>query len=279
MNKVIAEYEILTQVEFRHRYFLNHKLECFSIKPDLKTARFLRRSGLVLREFNNGFKLFFKSLNNQETIKRNDILDDFVLRFHIELNDPCFFNYTDCGARKWDTGFYHFNNFTGKKERFSIKNLHNEEFVSVEDTVDESTFKKKFLIKPFGIIDLQLRYDLQTDYVLHFREIECYWRYIIVGNHFKNLSELAIIGKNVAFEGPENITLPDNREGISFVSLLPIRLKQRPDQYFKLVDHHKEEESTFNVLINALPVPDTRHMPSIINNKNDKKYYSEIFIY
>ena len=32
-----------------------------------------------------------------------------------------------------------------------------------------------------------------------------------------------------------------------------------------------EEESIFNDLINALPVPDIRHMPSIINNKNNKK--------
>lgn len=97
---MIAEYEIVTQVEFRHRYFLDHKLACFSIKPDLKTGRFLSSSGLVFKAFNGGFKLFFKSLNNQEKIKRNDILDDFVLRFHIKLNDSYFFNYTDCGAIK-----------------------------------------------------------------------------------------------------------------------------------------------------------------------------------
>ena len=276
---MIAEYEILTQVEFRHRYFLNHKLECFSVKPDLKTDRFLSRSGLVFKPFNDGFKLFFNSLNNQEKIIRNDILDDFVLRFHIELTDPCFFNYTDCGAIKCNTGFYHFNNFTGKKERFSIKNLHNEEFVSVEDTVDESTFEEKFLIKPFGIIELQLRYDLQTEYVLHFREIETYWRYIIMSDHLKKLQQPAIIGNSEVFEGPTNVTLHNNQEAISFVSVSPISHKQRPDQYFKLVDHYKEEESTFNVIINALPVPDTSHMPSIIKNKNDKKYYSEIFIY
>jgi hypothetical protein len=276
---VIAEYEILTQVEFKHRYFLNNKLECFSIQPDYDTNHFFLRSGLVFKSFNNGFKLFFNSFNNQETIKRNDILDDFVLRFHIVLNDPYFFNYTDSGVKNWDSSFYHFNNFAGKKERFSIKNLHNEEFVSVEDTVDDRAFGQKFLRKPFGIIALQLRYDLQTEYVVHFREIESYWRYIIVGDHFKNLSQLAIIGKDVAFEGPGNIILPDNREGISFVSLLPIGHKQRPDQYFKLVDHYKEEEGTFNILINALPVPDTKHISSIAENKNDKKYYSEIFIY
>lgn len=151
---MIAKYEIVTQVEFRHRYFSNHKLECFNIQPDHKTNHYFLSSGLVFKSFNNGFKLFFNSLDNQETIKRIDILDDFVLRFHIVLNDPYFFNYTDCGVKKWDTSFYHFNNFAGKKERFSIKNLHNEEFISVEDTVDESTFEEKFLRKPFGVIDL-----------------------------------------------------------------------------------------------------------------------------
>lgn len=85
-----AEYEILTQIEFKHRYFLNNKLECFSIQPDHNTNHFFLRAGLVFKSFNNGFKLFFNSLNNQETIKRNDILDDFVLRFHIVLNDPYF---------------------------------------------------------------------------------------------------------------------------------------------------------------------------------------------
>lgn len=257
---MISEYEILTQIEFKHRYFLNNKLECFTVHPDHKTNHFFLKSGFVFKSFNNGFKLLFNSLNNQEKIKRNEILDDFVLRFHIVLNNPYFFNYTDYRIKKLDSGFYYFNNFVGKKEKFSIKNLHNEEFVSVEDTVDESTIEQKFLKKPFGIIDLQLRYDLQTEYELHFREIESYWRYIIVGDHFKNLSQLVIIGKNIAFEGPENITLPDNRKAISFVSILPIGHKQRPDQYFKLVDHYKEEETTFNVLINALPVPDIKHI-------------------
>lgn len=276
---MIAEYEILTQVEFKHRYFLSNKLECFSIQPDPETHHFFLRSGLLFKSFNNGFKLFFNAFNNQETIKRNDILDDFVLRFHLVLNDPYFFNYTDCGAEEWNSGFYHFDNFGKKKERFSIKNLHYEEFVSNQDTVEERTFEQKFLRKPFGIIELQLRYDLQREHVVHFREVESYWRYIIVGDHFKNLSQLAIIGKDVAFEGPGNITLPDNREGLCFVSPFPIGHKQRPDQYFKLVDHYNEKESLFNVLINALPVPDTKYISLTTENKNDKKYYSEIFIY
>ncbi|OXA95888.1 hypothetical protein [Flavobacterium hercynium] len=276
---MIAEYEILTQVEFKHRYFLNNKLECFTIQPDHNTNAFFLKSGIVFKAFNNGFKLLFASFQNQEKKDRSSVLEDFVLRFQITLNDPYFFNYTDCGAKKWDSGLYHFNNFGKKEERFGIENLHKEEFVSNEDTVDESTFGQKFLRKPFGIIELQLRYDLQTAYVVHFREIESYWRYIIVGDHFKNLAQLAIIGKDVAFEGPGNITLPDNREGISFVSLSPIGHKQRPDQYFKLVDHYTEEESAYTILIKALPVPDTKHISSIIANKNDNKYYSEIFIY
>lgn len=276
---MIAEYEILTQVEFKHRYFLNNKLECFTIQPDHNTNHYFLRSGLLFKSFNNGFKLFFNALSNQETVNRNDILDDFVLRFHIVLNDPYFFNYTDCGAEEWNSGFYHFDNFGEKKERFSIKNLHYEEFVSNQDTVEERTFEQKFLRKPFGIIELQLRYDLQREHVVHFREVESYWRYIIVGDHFKNLSQLAIIGKDVAFEGPGNITLPDNREGLCFVSPFPIGHKQRPDQYFKLVDHYNEKESLFNVLINALPVPDTKYISLTTENKNDKKYYSEIFIY
>lgn len=276
---MIAEYEILTQVEFKHRYFLNNKLECFTIQPDHNTNHYFLRSGLLFKSFNNGFKLFFNALSNQETVNRNDILDDFVLRFHLVLNDPYFFNYTDCGAEEWNSGFYHFDNFGKKKERFSIKNLHYEEFVSNQDTVEERTFEQKFLRKPFGIIELQLRYDLQREHVVHFREVESYWRYIIVGDHFKNLSQLAIIGKDVAFEGPGNITLPDNREGLCFVSPFPIGHKQRPDQYFKLVDHYNEKESLFNVLINALPVPDTKYISLTTENKNDKKYYSEIFIY
>jgi len=276
---VIAEYEILTQVEFKHRYFLNNKLECFTVQPDNNTNAFFLKSGLIFKAFNTGFKLLFASFQNGEKKDRSSVLEDFVLRFQITLNDPYFFNYTDCGAKKWDSGFYHFNNFGEEKERFSSINLHNEEFVSNADTVDESTFGQKFLRKPFGIVELQLRYDLQTAYVVHFREIESYWRYIIVGDHFKNLAQLAIIGKDVAFEGPGNITLPDNREGISFVSLSPIGHKQRPDEYFKLVDHYTEEESAYTILIKALPVPDTKHISSITANKNDNKYYSEIFIY
>jgi hypothetical protein len=274
-----TEYEILTQVRFNHRFFSSNKLECLTIKADANTEQLILKLGLLFKPFSNGFLILYSAFNHDEKIDREKILDNTILRFQLTLNDPYFFNYTNGDIKNGASSFYYFENNSNQQKTFSNQNLHKEEYVSAIDTVNINEFDQSFFKKPFGVIDIQLHNDLQANYYINFKEKESYWRYIIMSDHLKKLQQPAIIGNSEVFEGPTNVTLPNNQEAVSFVSVRPIRLKQRPDQYFKLVDHYKEEESTFNVLINALPVPDTRHMPLIIKNKNDEKYYSEIFIY
>lgn len=274
-----TEYDILTQVRFNHRFFSNNKLECLTIKADANTEQLILKLGLIFKPFSDGFVILYSSFNNDEKIDREKILDNTILRFQMTLNDSYFFNYTNGDIKNWASSFYYFENNINQQKTFSNQNLHKEEYVSDIDTVNINEFDQPFFKKPFGVIDIQLHNDLQANYYINFKEKESYWRYIIMSDHLKKLQQPAIIGNSEVFEGPTNVTLPNNQEALSFVSTIPISHKQIPNQYFKLVDHYENTSNTFKIVMKALPVPDTKHISSLIKNNNDPKLYSEIFIY
>lgn len=276
---MITEYEILTQVKFRNRFFSNNKLECFTIQPDLNTEHFFLRSGIVFKVFNDGIMLFFNSFAYHESISRNAILDGSVLRFKIILNDHYFFNYTDGELDDFSTSLYYFNNAAKVENGFSNQNLQLDEFVSIKDGVDINDFDQQFFKKPFGVIDIQLHKDLQNEYFLSFKEKESHWRYIIVSDYLINTTQLAILGDDVEFEGPEKIFLPNGKEVLSFVSVTPINHREKPKKYYKLVDYYEKGSSTFKIMINMLPIPDINTISSSVKVTNDSKQFSEIFIY
>ena len=277
-----VEYDILTNISFRHEYFSSTRLECLTVRTNKSTEDLMLNRGLLFKPFKDGFALLYETLQNGEQRNKATLLEGaLTLRFYVTLTDPNFFNYTDANMQHVAASVYYFhNNKATRPESFSANLLHQEEFISEADEVSYEDFGERSFTKPFALIDLNLNEALQAEYSLHFKEKKTYWRYVLVGDHLKDLQQPAILGEQEVFDGPDKLLLPDKREALSFVSSTPISLKQRPEKQFKLVENYEAGATSHKVIIRSLPVPDITRISSLGNlgEKNKKNMYSEIFI-
>jgi len=275
-----VEYDILTNVLFRHRYFSNGRLECLTVRPDKETAAVLLNRGLVFKLFKDGFTVLYEAFHNGQAREKSELIkDNITLRFCLTLTDANFFNYTDGGIENIPTSVYYFHN--KNDQRVQSNYLNQEEFVSSADVVSHESFGEISFTKPFAFIDITIHSDLQAEYMLSFKEKQTYWRYVLVSDHLKDLQQPAILGEEEVFTGPDKLTLPDKKEALSFVSSSPISLKQIASKQFKLVENYQSGSAGYKTIIRSLPGPDVSRISSIgdRDTKNTKTTYSEIFIY
>ncbi|MDP4209279.1 MAG: hypothetical protein Q8928_10755 [Bacteroidota bacterium] len=275
-----VEYDILTNVIYRHRYFSNLKLECFSIHPDKSSEDVMLNNGLIFKPFKDGFVLLYEAYSNGQRRERVEILDSSItLRYYLTLTDNNFFNYTDGGMDNLVDSIYYLHNINDNRTKPSLGSLlHLDEFVSKADIYSCKSFGETFSIKPFAIIDIHLNKELLTEYSLIFKEKQTYWRYVLVSEYLKNLQQPAILGEQEIFIGPDNIQLPNKQEALYFTSNIPISLSQSPLKHFKLVENYEKGSPAYRVVMRLLPTPNPANISTISNIRNDK-IYSDIFIY
>ncbi len=273
------EYDILTTVSFKHRYFSDLKFSGLQVVPDNDSTHTMINHGLVFKSSRDGFRIFFDSGDGKQ--KAEVINSNITLRFVLTLTDPLFYNYTSDFTKNLASGICYFHNIPGKRQEASSDfALHTGDFVSEKDVMNVTDFDKDYFTKPFGVIDLAITEALLDEYSISFHEKETYWRYVLVSDHLKHLTDPAVVYETELFDGPKKIALPDKREAVTFESTSPIGIFQLPKKIFKLVENYDAATLKYKVVLNTLPLPDVNTLSVLPREKGKETFnYSEIFIY
>lgn len=273
-----STFKVLFKVLFKHNYFSDKKLNCIDVTPSSETKLIFRNYGLQLNSFYGGFNIVYEEKFSNEKREKNDI--NVTLRFILTLKDTDFYNYTSEFTQDIVNNICYFHNISEKRSSFSMEVLHTNEYVSERDIIKNDKFDQNFFTKPFGVLDILFEENSPNEFTINFQEKSTFWRYIIVGEHFLNLNEPAVIFGKEVFVGPEKIVLPNNREALTFESLAPISLFQVQKNNHQLVENYTSTSSKYKVILKALPSPDIKNITALPRKEGkENRYYSEIFIY
>jgi hypothetical protein len=269
-----VKYSILFRVNFRHSYFADGMLKCFSVKPTADTEKFLLSNGMLLKATQDGFMIAFESFNNGTAYTSEEILaSNETLTFALSLNDPLFFNYTAIEATDIGTSVFYFHNHDPVARSSS---LHASEYAGAEDIIPVKDLPQHFFNKPFALVEIQLNHLHTEEYLIRFKEKSTYWRYLLVSDHLRELHKPAVLNGSVVFKGPVEIELPGKRMALAFESGIPVSIRQRSEKTFQLVESYDADSNKGKTVIKALPHPDINIISKL--NTQDRKEYSEIVI-
>ncbi len=132
----LFNYKRLFSVKYIHDYYSNGFSNDFTIKATEKTAETLQKSGLILRQVNNGFEIHADSRkigDQYKTLKEIDVNSKLV--FLLELNNPYFINFTDLPFNNSIKSLFYFNNVETSEHNENI-HLSTSEYVGKEQGVE-----------------------------------------------------------------------------------------------------------------------------------------------
>jgi hypothetical protein len=158
--------------------------------------------------------------------------------------------------------------------------LHQAAYVNSEHIRSIENAGREFL-KPFGIINITTHQQLDSSLEIAFAAKDTHWCYVLTQDHLQELVSPAIIHKESlqVFSGPEQISLPDNRNALAFFSVEPIALKEHPIACYQLVEHYNTTTQRFKVVVPALPHPNSNYISMLKHVSQSKGInYSYIFL-
>ena len=296
----MTTFSSLVRVVFEHDYYGDRLFQWLTASPSPRTAMEMRKRDILFRQAQGGFSLFF----NQRETRSQVLAAPFSLRFHLALNDPDFYNYTDLPAGvplpadpplpsgatlpaagaalssgKISQSVFLFYNMTGNPTSDNgMPLLHSGPVVACTDLCDAGQLIPGVFVKPFGILIIDLGPDLSECYGIRFSARSTHWSYILVSDYLRGLDRPAIIDTagQETFTGPRPVVLPDNRDALSFTSRNPIALRFSDNKRFKLVEQFDPDPAKSRVILGALPLPGV----SIISHAlAESPYTSEILLY
>ncbi len=270
-------FDILTQVQFKHSYFSDKVFNGLAVSIDADTQRTLSNLGLLYKAFNGGFYILYdKNLANNPRERADVLSEKVILNFTLELRDSSFYNYTAGLPQQIDNSIYHFHNTLNS----TSGSLHAADYVSEKDVVELSDSRHHFMKKPFGKISLLVNPGMSAEYQIAFEARQTYWRYILIGDYLQNLNSPAILDDQDTniFGDHFEITLPDAKKALGFVSTDKLNLSQKPSKIYRLVENFQTGSSTHRNVIKALPYPDVQYISRIPVKDTNPINYSDIFI-
>ena len=99
-------------------------------------------------------------------------------------------NILECGANR-------FGEETNSFENDNLLHLNN--YVTEENLFPTEEISPELFVKPFAIIELQLNKVKTDQYYINFQEKSSYWRYLLVSDHFKTLTNPAVLNPLINF--------------------------------------------------------------------------------
>lgn len=280
-----CQFETLTNISFKHDYFLNSRFKGVTIRVPDSCIREMTNYGLLYKSAADGFQILFDSnYANQERTREAVLNDSLLLKFNLILNTPSFYNYTANLSDNIDQSIFYFSNMSQNSE-IPLPNgiLHQEEVVSEKDIYPIDKFGEQVFPKPFGLLDLKIQKGLEESYVINFSAKATFWRYILVSNYLQELHNPAILDTETreVFDGPEELMLPDRRKALSFTSKSKIVLRESIAHPFQLIENYEPGKEKHRIAIAALPCPDINTISKVeLRNKSEMQTdFSEIFIY
>jgi hypothetical protein len=245
---------------------------CFLVEPTAETSLVLRNYSIIFKNKKSGFMLAYEAYNNQNIRTKDSIISlTDKLKFTVTLKDYLFFNYTSVDSINIANRVFYFHN---SFENDNLLHLNN--YVTEENLFPTEEISPELFVKPFAIIELQLNKVKTDQYYINFQEKSSYWRYLLVSDHFKTLTNPAVLNPLINFSGPKEVTLPDNSKALSFESDVPISIKQKSDKQFQLVENYDNINGKGKVIIKNLPHPNVNIISKL--NTTQDRVYSEIII-
>ena len=254
-----SNYELLFSVHFKHNFFVNGILNHLELKATNDTLKIIRDYELFIKKNNGSFSIHFPNLFASSPNTRNNILSDKLkLHFTIHCNDPYFMNYTDNLPNDIENKMFLFQYLNNNK-------LHEKDTVSEIDLIDFRDFEIPYFAKPFGHLKIVLHEKFPIDNYIIFSAPSLYWRYIIRSPHLLDYSDLAVTNKNknIVFDGPYPVTLPNGDPALSFISPNLIPQKELSELNWQLIEHYEAETNGGRTIIPNLPHPNHKSISFI----------------
>lgn len=263
-------FELLFQVYFKHEFFNSGNLETITVSPTSATQKTFKDYDLIFRSKKNCFSIYFANTFAFEHITRDKILsENLEFNFTLQCNDSKVFGYTGNLPNELENKmlFFQYPNFFNKPEI-----LHQKEYVSEQDFIDYRSFEISYFARPFGHLKIVLDAQMPMDNFIQFTSQSLYWRYIIRTPHLLVYENLMITNKakNVFFDGPYSIFLPNGESAISFISPEPISQKQTQELKWQLIEQYHVEKNTGKILLPSLPQPNHNSI-SFLGDQNKIK--------
>lgn len=267
-------YQTLITISLGHEYFHDGRFTRFNISPLAETAGYLNRRGLLYKITGNNFRLILENQIDPEARLNHLYEEKFKLRFALTITDPYFYNYTSGLSAHISSSLYYFSNATASRKR-----MHQENFAGEADAKPVTDFAGEYFVKPFAIIELQLKEKMQPEVNIRFQARSTVWKYIVTSEYLHEFDKLAIISpEGITFTGPESTQLPNSTPVLVFSSSDPIKLSERPSNNFSLVDNYVPGGNRHRVLKRVLPAPDVALISAGLPTASEQTDYSEIFI-
>jgi len=254
-----SNYELLFSVHFKHDFFVNGILNRLELKATNETLKIIRDYELVIKKNNGTFSIHFPTVFASSPNTRNNILSDKLkLHFTIHCNDPYFMNYTSNLPNDIENKMFLFQYLNNNK-------LHEKEIVSENDLIDYRNFEIPYFAKPFGHLKIALDEKLPLDNYIIFTAPSLYWRYIIRSPHLLDYSALAITNKNknIVFDGPYPVTLPNGDPALAFVSPNVIPQKELSELNWQLIENYDTKTNSGRTIMPNLPHPNHKSISFI----------------
>ena len=258
-----SSYEPLFIIHFKHDYFVSEVFAHIDVKPTNETLKIIRDYDLVIRKNTGSFSIHFPTIFASSPNSRIKILSD-KLNFHFTLQctDASFMNYTGNLPKDIENKMFLF--------QYANNKLHTNDRVSENDLVDFRQFEIPYFSKPFGHLKIQLDENLPIENFIKFSAQSLYWRYIIRSPHLMDYSGLAITNKNrnIQFDGPYPVTLPNGDPALSFVSPNIIPQKELTQLTWQLVEQFNTDNNSGKTIIPNLQHPNHKTISFIGSEYN-----------
>ena len=248
-----SNYEPLFTVDFKHDFFVNGIFAFLEVKPTSETLKIIRDYELVIKKKPGSFSIHFPTFFAGSPNSRNKIISDKLnLHFTLGCTDEHFMNYTNNLPNDIQNKMFLFQNVNRKNNY-----LHTSDFVTENDLIDFRDFEIAYFAKPFGHLKIVLNQNLPIENIIKFESPSLYWRYIIRSPHLLDYSGLAITNKNknILFDGPYPVTLPNGDPALSFVSPNVIQQKELCQLTWQLFEQFNAETNSGKTIIPNLQHP------------------------
>lgn len=262
-----------------HSFFDNSKCNCLHFIPTDKTQQLLTKFGFRINTISNGFDLFSNTSSLTallDYISKTSSQDYF--EFNIKSSNPNFILFTALPV-----------NWLGQMMYSSqdAKNQNSKGVILLNQTQQTNTMPAFFGNLKVYLEDIKQNLSNNTPllFEINFDARATQWQYYVINKNAVSLNNPSISGKeSVAFNGPENVTLPTGEKALLFTSgTTNILLSEKPKYKFDLVNKSatsqtNEKSSGGKVIIKGLPVPDVSRI-GIIENKEQNQVTSPMYIY
>lgn len=277
---MMQRYQKACSVFFKHDFFSDGSLKALMVKPTPETERKLRNAGAIMVPFASGIHLLYDSFHTGTERSRIDFLaNEDSFQFLLLNNDTNFYSYT----AGFDTDISRNCLFLGNNScalATGKEVLHVEAFVGKEDRRMPDAGDRNFFAKPFAMLELHMRKELENSLTITFSSTATYWCYVLSTAHLQELVKPAIVNKETKeVFAASQVWLPDDKMVPAFFSSSPIPHQQRMKNTFQLVEEYNQETHSYKIVSPSLPGPNPKYISSVKTTaEHQNKNLSFIFI-